>query len=201
MILTAVKQPDMKGGPDTPEYWTNERKAAQNHLLLGSGFDPKRRLSHPDGPQQWMNLVKLDMNPDMNPDVVWDLNKYPLPFPENTFDEIHAYQVLEHCGTQGDFRFFLQQFADFWRILKPGGHFFGTVPMWDSPWAWGDPGHTRTIPKESLVFLSQQEYKNQVDAKASEMSDYRRWYQADFETVYWKEEEHTMAFVLKALKA
>lgn len=196
MTLQAVKSWELD--MTEPSYWTAERKAQTNHLLLGCGEDSTKRISLPDGPTKWMNLIKLDMNIDMKPDVVWDLDKLPLPFPDSVFDEIHAYEILEHTGQQGDFRFFLQQFADFWRILKPNGHFIATVPMWDSQWAWGDPGHRRVITKGSLVFLNQQEYKNQV-GKTS-MSDYRRWYQADFEVIGGRELEHQFQFVLKALK-
>lgn len=195
--MNAVPQPIIDH-PAEPSYWTPARLKQVNHLLLGSGSENTKRISLPDGPKVWMNLIKLDMNPDMNPDVLWDMEHLPLPFPADCFDEIHAYEVLEHTGRQGDFRFFFQQFADFWRILKPGGHLFATVPMWDSPWAWGDPSHTRVIPKEALVFLSQQEYKNQVGKTA--MTDFRRWYQADFEVIGGEEGEHQFNFVLKALK-
>lgn len=194
-ILTSVET----AGQSIPEIDPSKT----NHLLLGCGAFTEKRISVPDGPFEWSNLVTLDMNPDVNPSVVWDLNKLPLPFPDNCFDEIHAYEVLEHCGTQGDFRFFLAQFADFWRMLKPGGYFMATVPMWDSPWAWGDPSHTRVIPTAALVFLNQQEYVNQIDkptGKRTSMTDFRRWYQADFDAVAGNETEHQLQFVLQAVK-
>lgn len=197
MSLAVVKQPEPTGYTD-PAYWTDARKARTNHLLLGAGTEQKKRISLPEGPLAWVNLITLDFNEDMKPDVVWDMNRVPLPFPDNTFDEIHAYEVLEHTGQQGDFRFFFAQFADLWRMLKPGGHLMATVPQWDSPWAWGDPSHTRIITKGSLVFLSQQEYKNQIGKTA--MTDFRRWYQADFECVGGQDLEHQFAFILKALK-
>ena len=197
MSLTAVKQPEVDH-PAEPSYWTPERLKRVNNLLLGSGTTTEKRISLPDGPKVWMNLITLDMNSDMKPDVVWDMDNLPLPFPDNCFDEIHAYEILEHTGRQGDFRFFFGQFSDFWRMLKPGGHFVATVPMWDSPWAWGDPSHTRVITQGSLVFLTQKEYENQV-GKTS-MSDFRRWYHADFELVGANNTEHQFRFVLKAHK-
>ena len=50
----------------------------------------------------WTDLVTLDVNADHSPDVVHDLESVPLPFADETFDEIHAYEVLEHTGAQGD---------------------------------------------------------------------------------------------------
>lgn len=126
------------------------------------------------------------------------MNALPLPFEDNSADEIHAYEVLEHCGRQGDYKFFFAQFADFWRILKPGGYFCGTVPRHDSPWAWGDPSHTRVILAESLTFLRQPEYAAQVGVTS--MSDFRAIYKADFDIVYTLQGEHQLEFVLTAVK-
>jgi SAM-dependent methyltransferase len=123
--------------------------------------------------------VTLDLDPTTNPDVLWDLNTLPYPFDSDSFDEIHAYEVLEHCGSQGDWRFFFAQFQELWRILKPGGRLIFTVPAPGSVWVWGDPGHTRAIPPEQMIFLSQAEYEKQVGKTA--MTDYRHVYSADFE--------------------
>lgn len=167
-------------------------------LLIGCGNNREKRIRHGDRPQTWCQLVTLDIDPSTDPDVVHDLRNVPMPFSDDMFDEIHAYEVLEHCGQQGDWRLFLNQFAEFWRILKPGGLLCGTVPAWDSPWAWGDPGHTRVIPKESFIFLSQAEYAAQVGKTA--MTDYRPWFKGDFQPLAYNETEHQLGFVLKALK-
>ncbi|MFM2115591.1 MAG: hypothetical protein RI908_1332 [Actinomycetota bacterium] len=183
------------------EYYVDPSKT--NHLLLGAGRLRQKRISAPEGPKEWQNLVTVDHNPDNNPDVLWDMERLPLPFHDNVFDEIHAYEVLEHTGQQGDFRFFFQQFADLWRILKPNGFIMATVPMWDSPWAWGDPSHKRVITDGSLVFLNQQEYINQIDKpidKPTAMTDFRYWYQADFDCVAANKGEHQFQFVLQAIK-
>ena len=146
----------------------------------------------------WDGLVTLDMDKSHGPDVVWDLDRLPLPFEDNSFDEIHAYEVLEHIGDQGDWRTFFNQFSEFWRILKPGGHFMATVPGYDSPWAWGDPGHRRIITRGSLVFLSQDEYSKQVGK--SSMTDYRFCYSADFKHICSSMENGITAFILEAVK-
>lgn len=91
----------------------------KRELLIGCGSDLRKKLTA-DGTKEWTCLVTLDYCERHNPDVVWDLNNIPLPFDDNTFDEIHAYEVLEHTGTQGDYKFFFKQFEEFWRLLKPG---------------------------------------------------------------------------------
>lgn len=171
-------------------------------LLIGCGSSRKRKIrlpGDPDDSSQWPgDLVTLDCETVHGADVVYDLNDLPLPFGMCAFDRIDAYEVLEHCGRQGDARFFFNQFDDFWRMLKPGGHLCATVPRWDSPWAWGDPSHTRIISEHTLVFLDQSEYEKQVGK--SPMTDFRHLYGGDFEIVHLEKTEHQLLFVLRARK-
>jgi len=166
-------------------------------LLIGCGSNRDKKLVV-DGISKWDHLVTLDNNVDHHPDVVYDLNECSLPFKDNTFDEIHAYDVLEHTGKQGDWKFFFNQFTDFWRVLKPGGYLCAIVPSVKSMWAWGDPSHTRVIPACSLTFLFQAEYKKQVGI--TPMSDFRFCYKADFEPVLIEENNEISAFVLRTIK-
>lgn len=167
-------------------------------LLIGCGNDRRKKIKHGDIQSDWKSLTTLDVDPSTKPDVVWDLNVLPYPFESDSFDEIHAYEVLEHVGKQGDWRSYFDQFSELWRILKPGGLLVGSVPMWDSPWAWGDPGHTRVITQGSLIMLSQAIYEAEVGNTS--MTDYRPFYKADFEPVAFNEAEHTFSFILKAKK-
>ena len=166
-------------------------------LLIGCGTNRQKKVTIPGMAVEWDELVTLDIDPGLKPDIVHDLNLLPMPFSDNMFDEIHAYEVLEHCGKQGDWKFFFDQFYEFWRILVPGGLMIGTVPLWDSPWAWGDPGHTRCIPKEAFTFLSLEQY---AQLGTTAMTDYRPWWKGDFEPLGIHEEDHQMGFVLKAIK-
>ena len=167
-------------------------------LLIGSGNSKDRRVGVPGMPEGWTELVTLDIDPGVKPDVVHDLNDLPLPFDDDMFDEIHAYEVLEHTGQQGDWRFFFNQFYELWRIMKPNAYLCCAVPAWDSKWAWGDPGHTRIISEASLAFLNQNEYKLQIGKTA--MTDYREWWKGDFDLVAMKYQEEGLGFVLQAIK-
>lgn len=164
-------------------------------LLLGCGSSRIKKL-HQQGRPDWAGLVAIDIEARHNPDVVHDIN-LPLPFDADSADEIHAYEVLEHCGSQGDYKFFFNQWSDFWRVLKPNGVFLGTVPRPTSVWAWGDPSHTRVIPKESFIFLSQPNYA-QVGKTA--MSDFRSIYKADFDVIHLHEHADVLEFALRAIK-
>ena len=167
-----------------------------SELLIGCGSRREKVIY--GSRREFENVTTLDINPHHFPDVIHDLCELPLPFGDNSFEEIHAYEVLEHTGAQGDYKFFFAQFTDFWRMLKPNGLLFATVPMHNSPWAFGDPSHTRVIQKESLIFLNQPTYDEKVGT--TPMSDFRYIYQADFDIDYIKEENGSLYFALKAIK-
>ena len=167
-----------------------------SELILGAGLRARKDLVLSGMNQEFKNITRLDNNKDHQPDVLWDLQQHPLPFADSSFDEIHAYEVLEHLAQQGDYRFFFAEFTEYWRILKPGGLFLASVPARSSVWAWGDPSHTRIIQPESLIFLDQDEYEKQVGV--TKMSDFRYLYKAHFKTIYSQIKEGTFYFGLKA---
>ena len=167
-----------------------------SELLIGCGNSRVKKLqvSGPD----WKDLTTLDFDPLCGADVLHDLEETPYPFEDDTFDEIHAYEVLEHLGKQGDWKAFFDQFAEFHRILKPGGLLLATTPMWDSLWAWSDPSHTRIISVGSVQFLSQKKYEAGVGNTA--MTDFRHYWKRDFDVVHTEEKGGTFIFGLQAVK-
>lgn len=188
-------------------------------LLLGCGHSRVKRLTGFHNPSlDWDDLVTLDNNADCKPDLWCDLNHYawavkPLTtrgedacrwsnvlckLKPNYFDEVHAYEVLEHLGRQGDAGSFFHTFDNIYRCLVPDGLLLGTVPSRYSPWLWGDPSHTRAILPESLIFLSQENYKNQLGKTA--MSDYRGMWRGDFKTLSSSDDKETHTFILQAIK-
>lgn len=182
----------------------------RRELLLGAGRLHERRIVL-DGRRGWQNLQTLDYNADHRPDVLHDLEKLPYPFDDDSFDEVHAYEVLEHTGQQGDWRFFFAQFSELWRVLKPGGYLAATCPDYRSMWALGDPSHKRVLCSGSLVFLDQLQYRQQIDGEPrpdgtiqrTAMSDFRFCYSADFTPACreaWREDGSNFVFVLRAVK-
>jgi len=67
----------------------------------------------------WVNVDAFD---NCGPDVVWDLNITPYPWPDNSVDEIAMYHVLEHTEEWWDV------ICECARILKPGGTMEVRVP-------------------------------------------------------------------------
>jgi hypothetical protein len=171
----------------------------KRELLIGCGSNWSKRLSA-DGTSEFDNLVTLDYNADHKPNIVWDLTSptvLPPEMDDNTFDEIHAYEVLEHVGSQGDYKLFFRQFSEFWRVLKPNGHLMATFPSRNSEWAYGDPSHTRIMQPEQFFFLCQPSYEQ---VGRTPMSDFRNIYKADFDIVYQADDNQTVHMIIKAIK-
>lgn len=166
-------------------------------LLIGAGARRTKLIRRPGDPDTWSQLTTLDISLRHAPDVPWDLNQLPLPFPDESFDEIHAYEVLEHVGRQGDAATFFAQFSEFWRLLVPGGLFCASVPRPGSAMVWADPSHSRVITPEQFIFLDQRQYE-QIGRTA--MTDFRDIYQADFDVDHLVEQGESLYFVLKAVK-
>lgn len=168
-------------------------------LLIGCGHRREKLFGPLNEPIEWKNVTTLDANPRCKPDILFDLNFSQWPFDDNTFDEIHAYEVLEHLGRQGDVQSFFSTFNEIHRILKPNGFLYATCPSRYSVWLWGDPGHTRMICSETLLFLDRGRYKK-ASTRSTPMADYRDALHGDFE-LFASQDNHVMhIFSLQAVK-
>lgn len=188
-------------------------------LLLGCGRSRTKKMPSVDGNPNWRGLVTLDIDRQCEPDLLIDISKIPWRLPsdpvrvainaihdfpvlgDSVYDEIHAYEVLEHLGQQGNAFLFFSHFSEIWRLLKPDGYLYATVPSRFSSWLWGDPSHTRVIAPVSLLFLDQAEYIRQLDGdRPTGMSDFRSMYSADLRTISSIDNGEVHSFVLQAVK-
>lgn len=192
-------------------------------LLLGCGYARDKRLGPPGSPQGWTDLITLDKYVACEADLICDLDRpddwrplrgtmsmeqfisitetapFGAMFRENLFDEVHAYEVLEHLGSQGDASAFFSCFRNIHRVLRPGGHLCATVPSRYSPWLWGDPSHRRAILPESLVFLSKAHIAANRKAGTA-MSDFSALWSLDFKIIRSTDNQRTHEFILQAIK-
>jgi hypothetical protein len=190
-------------------------------LLLGCGFSRVKHMALPGEPLEWKDCVTLDRNPRCKPDLLCDMDQknpaawyvadytargrkclsgqYILRINDDQFDEVHAYEVLEHLGAQGDETAFFNCFDNIHCMLRAGGHLFATCPSRYSPWLWGDPSHRRVISAESLAFLDQRVVaSNRKNGTA--MSDFSDLWTRDFRIISTQDNRQTFAFCLQAIK-
>src|ERR1700741_2375049 len=94
-----------------------------NKINIGSGKDKKE------------GYVNLDWDEASEPDIRHDLNKYPYPFPDSSFDLAEAYHVLEHLDRPFD------AMREFHRILRPGGRLLVRVPHFSRGFTHAEHAH------------------------------------------------------------
>lgn len=146
-------------------------------LLVGCGHSRQKKVNLP-GEEAWNGaLVTIDMDPTCDATVTWDMENRPLPFEDQTFDEIHAYDSLEHWGKQGDWRAWFDEMAEYHRLLKPNGRFAALVPVGTDHFA--DPGHTRFFSLNHFLFLHQAWY-DEARRTGAAVTDYRWYWKRDF---------------------
>lgn len=93
---------------------------------------------------------KIDFVPYPGVTDILDAAVEPLPYPDNTFDEVEASQLLEHIpntiyyldsGKMKRRYCRIELMREIHRVLKPGGMFHASVPYAWPEWAQ-DPTHT-----------------------------------------------------------
>lgn len=90
------------------------------------------------GDTKMLGAVNVDSIKLPNVDMVFDLERFPYPFKENSVDEVHMYFVLEHLFDH------MGVIKELHRILKKGGMLYIRVPHGSSCYgAWGELTHFR----------------------------------------------------------
>jgi SAM-dependent methyltransferase len=94
-----------------------------------------KKLNLGAGESRKEGYVNLDWQKETNPDVVHNLNNFPYPFQDNTFDLIEASHVLEHLDRPFDVM------RELHRILKPGGSLLIKVPHFSRGFTHAEHAH------------------------------------------------------------
>ena len=123
------------------------------HLDLGCGANPR----NPYGRTQ---LYGIDVRDDARiflakKNIVItkaDLALEKIPYEDNFFDSISAFDFIEHIPRQlyidresGMTYPFIELMNEIWRVLIPGGKFLAITPAYPSPSAFADPTHVNYI--------------------------------------------------------
>ncbi|GAB7013712.1 hypothetical protein JCM18549_19830 [Halolamina salina] len=101
-------------------------------LNLGCGWDYR------DG---WHNV---DIREECQPDEVVDLDEYPWPWEDDTFEHVRAWNVVEHVQ---DLHHTLNELH---RIVSPGGTIAVAFPHPAGRSQWIDPTHEHTLLPETF---------------------------------------------------
>ena len=83
-------------------------------------------------------------------DLVYDLEKFPWPIPDNSVDEATCSHYIEHTK---DIIAFMDEVH---RILKPGAKILIRAPYYNGVRAWQDPTHTRVISEATFLYYNKE---------------------------------------------
>ena len=132
------------------------------HLDLGCGIRPKNPFGHAD-------LYGVDIRDDSaalsNAIIATaNLSVAPIPFEDNLFDSVSAYDFFEHIPRVAiDYanqtsRFpFIELMNEVWRVLKPGGILYAVTPAFPHEKALRDPTHVNIITAKTHRYFTSPE--------------------------------------------
>lgn len=113
-----------------------------------------KKLNIGSGTKPLKGFVNLDMVRYGGVDVVHNLNKFPYPFKDNTFDFIYAEDVLEHLDD------IPRVMKELHRIGKPGSLLEIKVPYFRSESAFDDPTHKTFFTHKTFDHFTNRMGKN-----------------------------------------
>ncbi len=91
--------------------------------------------------------VGVDHDPTVHPDVIHDLDCYPYPFEDETFDEVIASHVIEHLAEPWRFM------REIHRIAKPNAHVYLVTPHYTGHLSYADLGHKHHLGYTSFTWV------------------------------------------------
>lgn len=91
----------------------------------------------------------IDLNPRSRADVLVDLDRFPYPFRDNSFDGLQAIHVIEHVADV------MRTMEEFWRLVKPGGFIRLATPHYTDFSSFCDPTHRWHLNSYSFRYFGE----------------------------------------------
>jgi hypothetical protein len=115
------------------------------------------------GQKREPGFVNVDKAGD--PDLRWDLEKFPWPWQDGSASEIHLIHVLEHLGASSDV--FIGVMKELYRVCEAGATIRIVVPHPRHDFYIGDPTHVRPVTPEMLQLFSKRENRRWTEMGAA----------------------------------
>lgn len=127
--------------------------------MLSALTKPERFDLRPSGPGSILDVgcgatkypgsTGLDISADTAADVVHDLDVFPYPFEDDTFDQVLMQDVIEHVEDP------VKVIAELQRICRPGARIHLRTPHFSSMLAYSDATHKHILSAEAIRTLAQ----------------------------------------------
>jgi len=119
--------------------------------------------NRPRNPYKYEKLYGIDLTPQVIDGITYaeaNLALEPIPFEDNYFDCVSAFDFIEHIprqllsvDTKKTRLPFIELMNEIWRVLKPNGIFYALTPAYPSAAAFQDPTHVNIITKETHSYF------------------------------------------------
>jgi len=104
-----------------------------------------KKLNIGCGKDKLEGYINLDISREVEPDIVCDI-RHGLPFPDDYFDEVVAYNVLTQIDKE-----FLFVMNELHRVTK--GSIYVRIPIVPNECAWQDPMDCRRFTSETFTYI------------------------------------------------
>jgi SAM-dependent methyltransferase len=99
------------------------------------------------GKRKIRGATTVDINPRVRPDIVWDLNEYPYPLADDSFNAVVCEHVLEHLENV------IGVMEELHRVTLNGGRVYIRVPHYTSYNFNTDPTHVHSFSSSSFDYI------------------------------------------------
>lgn len=103
--------------------------------------------------------IGLDISPDTTADIVHDLDKFPYPIKDASFDQILLQDVIEHVREP------IRVFDELHRIARAGARVQLRTPHFSSALAYGDPTHRHYFSTIAIRSLAEPRFAHYTDVR------------------------------------
>jgi SAM-dependent methyltransferase len=103
--------------------------------------------------------VGLDISPETQADIVHNLDVFPYPIEDSSFDHVLMQDVLEHAAQP------IRVLDELHRILRPGGRLQLRTPHFSSLLAYSDPTHLHYFSSLAIRSFAEPRFAHYSDVR------------------------------------
>ena len=140
---------------------------------LARATDPQQFDLRPTGPGAVLDIgcgsakfpgaVGLDISANTDADIVHDLDVFPYPIDDASFDQLLMQDVIEHVAQP------IRVFEELHRIARPGARIQLRTPHFSSVLAYGDPTHRHYFSTVAIRSLGEPRFAHYTDVRFREV--------------------------------
>lgn len=137
------------------DQYRSSQGANTTALDLGCGLDPSNRFGATE-------VFGIDLHENQKKRILkCRLGFERLPFPDEYFDYVTAYDLLEHIPRYSDIKEightpFIFLMNETYRVLKKGGKFVSSTPIYPYLGAFQDPTHNNIMTEHTFEYYFSQ---------------------------------------------